>query len=152
VALDADHLAIDCLYHALKAEGARNILPLVGNLTDPSPDLGWRNLERKRLPARGRPDLVLCLALVHHVVIGANIPMAEFLDWLRDLGADLIIEFVTREDPMVGTLLRNKDDQYTDYDAPLFDRQLAARFSIVRRQTLGSGTRIMYHARTGATS
>jgi hypothetical protein len=147
VAMDADQVAIDRLYRALKAEGSRTILPLVVNLTDPSPDLGWRNLERKRLTERGRPELVLCLALIHHVVIGANIPLAEFVAWLRSLDADLIIEFVTREDPMVKTLLRNKEDQYGDYHTEVFERELSARFSVAAREPLGSGTRIMYHAR-----
>jgi ribosomal protein L11 methylase PrmA len=146
VAMDADQVAVDRLYRALHAEGDRTILPLVVNLTDPSPDLGWRNLERKRLVSRGRPELVLCLALIHHVVIGANIPLAEFLEWLRSLGAELIIEFVTREDPMVKTLLRNKEDQYADYQLDVFERELAARFTLARRQALGSGTRIMYFA------
>ena len=146
IAMDADHLAIDKLYQALKAEGASNILPLVLNVTDPSPNLGWRNLERKRIEERGRPDLILALALIHHVVIGGNIPMGEFVQWLRDLGGDLIIEFVTRKDPMVVTLLRNKDDHYADYDEDVFERELAARFRIAKREPLGSGTRIMYHA------
>lgn len=147
VAMDADQVAIDRLYRALKAEGSRTILPLVVNLTDPSPDLGWRNLERKRLSGRGRPELVIALALIHHVVIGGNIPLAEFLEWLRSLDAHLVIEFVTREDPMVKTLLRNKEDQYGDYHTDVFERELAARFTVATRQPLGSGTRIMYYAR-----
>jgi SAM-dependent methyltransferase len=146
VAMDADHVAVEQFYRTLEAEDARTILPLVVNLTDPSPDLGWRNMERKRLPDRGRPELVLCLALIHHVVIGGNIPLAEFLEWLRTLGASLIIEFVTREDPMVKALLRNKDDQYGDYHQDVFERELSARFAITRCQPLGSGTRIMYYA------
>ena len=125
---------------------------LIVNVTDPSPALGWRNLERKRIDERGRPELVLALALIHHVVIGGNIPMAEFVQWLRDLGGDLVIEFVTRADPMVVTLLRNKDDQYADYDEQVFERELAARFTVVKREPLGSGTRIMYHARPMSTS
>ena len=89
VAMDADHLAIDKLYQALKSERVTNILPLIVNVTDPSPNLGWRNMERKRIDERGRPDLVLALALIHHVVIGGNIPMAEFVQWLRDLGGEI---------------------------------------------------------------
>jgi hypothetical protein len=147
VAIDADHLTIDRLYERLKSEPVPNILPLVGNLADPSPDLGWRNRERTRIAARGRPDLVLGLALVHHLVIGANLPLVEVLDWLRELEADLVIEFVTRDDPMVGILLRNKDDQYADYDVGLFERELAARFTVVERQPLDSGTRILYYGK-----
>ncbi len=146
VAMDADHLAIDKLYRALKSERVPNILPLVVNVTDPSPNLGWRNMERKRINERGKPDLVLALALIHHVVIGGNVPLAEFMEWLHELGGDLVIEFVTRQDPMVVTLLRNKDDHYSDYTEENFERELAARFRVVRRQPLGSGTRVMYHA------
>ena len=146
VAMDADHVAVDKLYRALKAERVDNILPLVVNVTDPSPPLGWRNLERRAITDRGRPDLVLALALIHHVVIGGNIPTAEFIQWLADLGGDLVIEFVTREDPMVVTLLRNKEDHYADYHQDVFERELSARFHIAKRQALGSGTRVMYHA------
>jgi hypothetical protein len=146
VAMDGDHVAIDRLYRALKADRVPNILPLVVNIADPSPNLGWRNMERKRIDERGRPDLVLALALIHHVVIGANIPLAEFVEWLFDLGGDLVIEFVTREDPMVATLLRNKEDHYHDYHEDVFERTLAAKFQIVKRQALGSGTRILYYA------
>jgi hypothetical protein len=146
VAMDADHLAVDKLYLALKSERVTNILPLVVNVTDPSPNLGWRNMERKCINERGQPDLVLALALIHHVVIGGNIPLAEFVQWLRDLGGDLVIEFVTRKDPMVATLLRNKEDHYSDYDEQVFERELSSRFRIARREPLGSGTRVMYHA------
>jgi hypothetical protein len=147
VALDADHLAIDRFYEELKADGNRKILPLVGNLADPSPDLGWQNLERRRLIARGHPDLVLCLALTHHMVIGANIPLTEWLGWLGDLRADLVIEFVTRQDPMVEKLLRNKAETHDEYDLANFERELNARFSVLQRESLGSGTRFLYHAR-----
>src|SRR5262249_47141965 len=116
VAMDSDHLAIERFYRALKVEGRSSILPLLGNVADSSPNLGWKGTERKGLIERGKPDLVLCLALIHHLVIGANIPLAELIDWLSQLGSDLVIEFVTKEDPMVKSLLRNKPDNYADYE------------------------------------
>lgn len=143
-------LAIERLYRALKAEGNHSILPLVINVADTSPNLGWRGLERKTLTDRGRPDLTLCLALIHHMVIGANIPLREFVDWLASLGTSLVIEFVTKEDPMVRTLLRNKRDNYCDYEIEYFERCLARTFNVARRETLLSGTRILYFAKTKA--
>jgi SAM-dependent methyltransferase len=145
VAVDADELSVERLYLALKADGVRNVLPLIGNLADPSPGLGWRGHERLPLPARGRPDLVYALALIHHVVLGANIPLDEFVDWLAALGSDLVIEFVGRTDPMVEALLRHKEDLFTDYDQDYFERCLVARFQIVRREPIGA-TRTLYHA------
>ncbi|HEY8370222.1 MAG TPA: class I SAM-dependent methyltransferase [Thermodesulfobacteriota bacterium] len=147
VAMDSDHLAVERLYQALRGEGHPRILPLVVDLIDASPGLGWRGLERKPLAARGRPDLVLCLALIHHVVLGGNVPLAEFVDWLADLGGDVVIEFVTRDDPMVGRLLMNKDDRYRDYDVEPFERALEARFAVEGREVLASGTRILYYGR-----
>jgi ribosomal protein L11 methylase PrmA len=146
VTVDADPLAIDRLYGELQREGPANILPLVGNVADPSPGLGWRGLERLPLSGRGRPDLILCLALIHHVVISANVPLAEVVDWLASLGGELVIEFVTKDDPMVKTLLRNKDDQYTDYDQGLFEARLDLRYRVVARETIQGGTRTLYHA------
>ena len=123
VAMDGDWKAVENLYQREKAgKASRSILPLVVNLADPSPSQGWLGLERKDLAARGRPDLTLCLALVHHIVISANIPLADFIRWLASLGTSLIIEFVGRDDEMVQTLLANKEDQYDDY--PVF-RNLA---------------------------
>jgi hypothetical protein len=152
VAMDSDHRTIERLYRELRAEGRRTILPLVMNLVDASPNLGWRGTERKTLALRGTPDLTLCLALVHHLVIGANIPMHEFIDWLASLNTDVVIEWVSKADPMVQTLLRNKRDDYTDYDPQVFERCLGQSFDIVRREPLASQTRTLYFAVAGRRS
>ncbi|MCY4386156.1 MAG: class I SAM-dependent methyltransferase [Desulfurellaceae bacterium] len=148
LAMDIDTLVIERFYRELTRDRSPNILPLIGNVADPAPNLGWRGLERKALVERGRPDLTLCLALLHHVVISAHIPLREFITWLASLGTALVIEFVTRDDPMVRTLLRHKADHYTDYDLEYFERCLAEMFTIDQRETLESGTRILYSARS----
>ena len=58
---------------------------------------------------------MLCLALIHHVHISANIPNTLFLKWLHSLQAAVILEFVHREDEMVVKLLTNKKEQYEVY-------------------------------------
>jgi hypothetical protein len=121
---------------------------LVSNLADQTGGLGWRALERKPLADRGRPELTLCLALIHHLVIGAGIPMSELLDWFAELGTSLIIEFVAKEDPMVQKLLQNRRDRDRDYEREVFERLLSARFEVVRKEPLGSGTRTLYFAKT----
>lgn len=146
VALDADIVCIDRMYHGLKEEGSRTVLPLVCNLADPSPALGWRNRERSVLVDRGTPDLTLCLALVHHLVIGAGIPLPEFVEWLRSLGSTLVIEWVSKDDPMAARLLRRKEDAYTDYDSGVFEQCLTGAFRVTERVRLPSGTRTLYAA------
>jgi hypothetical protein len=148
VAMDGDWMAIEHLYRAQTTRSDRErILPLVVNLTDPSPGLGWLGRERRSLPDRGRPDLTLCLALIHHIVIGANVPLRDFIGWLAGLGTSLVIEFVRREDEMVQSLLRNKDDQYADYHPEVFEATLAEHFEIADRRPLKGGKRTIYFAR-----
>jgi len=145
VAFDYDPATVEALYRSLREEGERRILPLVVDLADPSPGLGWRGMERRPLEARGTPDLALALALVHHVSITANVPVAELLDWLRGLGATLVIEFPKREDPMVRRLLSGKrEGSNADYELDVFERELASRFEVERREELPSGTRVLY--------
>lgn len=146
VAIDRDELTVARLYVSLRAEGVDNVLPLVADLTDPPPPLGWRGRERKSLAERGRPDLVLCLALLHHAVIGGNVPLPEFVAWLGELGGELVIEFVTRDDPMVQRLLRNRVDQYSDYTLESFEACLRRHFEVLRCQPLCEGRRLLYHA------
>ena len=147
VAVDADQGPVELLYRDLRDGGDETILPLTMNVADPSPGLGWRGLERLPLPDRGLPDLVLALALVHHVAIGANVPVREFVSWLRDLGSALVIEFPTRDDPMVQKLLASKrDGLHPDYERGFFERCLQEAFDVQRSEQLGSGTRILYYA------
>ena len=133
VALDGDAAVVDRLYRSLAAEGNTTILPLAVDVTDPSPALGWHGLERLTLDARGRPELTLCLAVVHHVAISGNVPVPEFLSWLAELGTSLVIEFPTRDDPRVAALLRRKKaGAHPDYDREPFERALAERFEVER--------------------
>lgn len=147
IAADGDHVAVDGLYRSLRESGDTRILPLVLNLADPSPNRGWRGKERLAFTERSRPQLVLALALIHHLVISRNVPMQEFVDFLADSGGDLVVEFPTPEDPMVQGLLRNKaEGVHDDYTVDVFEAALARRFDIRRREELPSGTRICYHA------
>jgi ribosomal protein L11 methylase PrmA len=145
VAFDYDHATVEALYRSLRSEEDSKILPLVANLADPSPGLGWRGLERRPLEQRGKPDLILALALIHHVSITANVPIAEFLDWVRGLDAAMVIEFPKRDDPMVRRLLSGKrTGSNSDYELETFERELGQRFQVSKTEALPSGTRVLY--------
>jgi SAM-dependent methyltransferase len=147
VAVDFDAETVEGMYRALRSEGIRNILPMTMSLSDPSPSLGWRGAERPRLEERGDPDLILCLALVHHVTITDNVPVADFVRWLAERGSELIIEFVDREDPMAATLLSRKaPGSNPDYERDNFERCLEEHFTIARRINVPPGTRTLFHA------
>lgn len=147
LAIDADHATVERLYRALAEEGQRRILPLVIDVCNPSPDCGWRERERRSLLRRGRPDLTLCLALVHHLAITRNVPLAEIVAWLAELGSPLVVEFPTAEDPMVQRLLAGKrEGAHGDYTREEFERRLTEAFVLQRGEQTPSGQRILYEA------
>jgi hypothetical protein len=147
LALDADQLVVDQLYRALRSERDARILPLFMNLADPSPGIGWRGRERLPFAERSRPDLVLALAVIHHMSLTNNVPLPDVIDFFADVTPELVIEFPTPDDQMVKRLLRNKREGiHDDYTLERFEACLADRFDIRRREELEAGTRIMYHA------
>jgi len=149
LALDADDVILDELYRSLTGTGPDNVLPIVQDLADPSPGIGWRGLERPPLVDRSSPDLILCLAVIHHLVIGRNIPVRAFVDWLADLGARSILEFVSPDDPMVRALTLNKKPHeiHTDYNETDLRSYLVERFVIESEEELPGRTRRLFALR-----
>ncbi len=142
VALDADDVILDEFYRSLSTHGIDNVLPMVQDLADPSPGIGWRGLERPPLVDRSSPDLVLCLAVIHHLVIGRNIPLRAVVDWLASLEARVILEFVSPNDPMVRALTVNKKPHeiHRDYNESDLRLYLEERFVIEREHELPGRT------------
>lgn len=145
VSVDGDADSIEQLYLKEHAEGGGKILPLVMNLANLSPGQGWMGKERAAFDQRAKPDLVMCLALIHHIRVSANIPLDLFLDWLRSLGAEIVIEFVDRHDEMFVKLLARKTVTYPDYSLEAFERLVAERFRVVSREPLKDDRRQIYH-------
>ena len=151
VAFDADYLAIERLYRQLRRQKRGSILPLVMNLAQPSPPLGWRHQERAGLEQRPKPDMTLALALVHHLALSANVPLGEFVSFAAALGGELLVEFPTREDAMVKRLLGRKTEQHPDYSRDSFERELGRHFFVRKTLDLLGGHRRLYHAVPRAT-
>ena len=144
IAMDADHNAVNLLYHDLRSHGPSNIIPLVMDLANLSPAQGWAGCERQAFTGRRSPDLVLCLALIHHLRVAANVPLTLVLDWLRSLNAVVILEFVDRQDEMFQTLLMNKREDYSDYSTEHFHTEVRKRFSIRERLQLKDNLRVLF--------
>ncbi len=143
--LDGDHDAVQQLYLKEKTEKDSKIISAVMNLANISPNHGWAGQERAALDNRRKPDLVLVLALIHHMRISSNIPTSLFLSWLRGLDAEIVIEFVTRKDEMVVKLLAHKSEQYLDYNVEQFASECEELFQISDRQILKGGKREIFH-------
>ncbi len=148
VALDIDERSVAAIW-ARARKGSLPVLPLVGNFGRPTPALGWRNSELESLLARaaGSFDLVLMLAVVHHLRVTEGVPMAEQFDAVAAITRrHLLVEFVPVGDPMFAALARGREPLYDDCRRPAFEATLQARFQVERQQELPNG-RVLYLAR-----
>lgn len=144
VAMDGDERAVARLYERTKSHAKGEILPLVIDLTDPSPDTGWRGRERLCLISRGRPDMIFFLALVHHLALTKSIPLDEIVGWLAETGTRVVFEFVHREDRMAQHLLRNKEERYEGYSLQRFRGLLNGRFVVEDEREICEGQRTLF--------
>jgi ribosomal protein L11 methylase PrmA len=144
VSIDSDSGAVELNDRAAVEETTENLLPLLIDLTNPSPSLGWQNEERLSLRERGPADAVLALALIHHLAIGNNVPLADIAGWFSRLTRWLILEFVPKQDSQVQRLLSFRADIFDDYHEEGLEKAFAGAFRIVSRQPVRDSARVLY--------
>jgi len=144
IAFDIDPGAVEQNYLQVKEEKESNLLPLVLDLTNPSPDLGWDNRERLSLVGRGTPEAVMALALVHHLAIANNVPLPMLAEYFSRLGRYLIVEFVPKSDSQVKRLLATREDIFPDYAFEPFEAIFGERFKILAAEQIEDSERKLY--------
>jgi ribosomal protein L11 methylase PrmA len=144
VSFDVDPAAVERNYRRVKAEGETGILPLLLDLTNPSPSQGWAGRERLSLEERGPADAVLALALIHHLAIGHNLPLERVAGYLSRLGRTLIIEFVPKSDSQVARLLLSRPDIFPEYTKEGFETAFDRYFEIESRSRVEESERWLY--------
>ena len=144
VAMDIDPAAVELGWRRVRKEGETNLLPLLCDLTNPSPALGWQHHERDSLLQRGPTDAVLALALIHHLAISNNVPLGQAAAFFAAAGRVLIIEFVPKDDSQVQRLLASREDIFDDYTREGFEAAFASQFRIVRSEPIPGAKRVLY--------
>ncbi|HTD92275.1 MAG TPA: hypothetical protein VK644_00615 [Chitinophagaceae bacterium] len=148
LAVDFDPFCIDALYKAIKKDNEKKLQPGILDLSNPSPAIGVNNEERMPFLQRVNVDIVLALALVHHLAIGKNIPFEKIADLFHRLGRILVIEFVPKTDEKVQLMLETKPDIYTDYTEDNFVSSFSTYFSIAERQEVEDTGRVLFLMKT----
>ena len=161
VSHDIDELAVEQNYLALRAanqhaKSAGSLLPLVLDLTNPTPAIGWHNEERSAFKERCRADTLLALALIHHLAISNNTPLAKIAASFAELTEVLIIEFVPKGDSQVDRLLATREDIFNQYDQVNFEAAFAEHFDLLEQHPVEGSQRVLYSFKakrpTGAAS
>lgn len=130
ISFDIDPAAVEKNYLELKKNDEKHILPLVLDLTNPSPGIGWENTERKSLIDRGPTDTAFALALIHHLAISNNLPFDKIANFFRMICTNLVIEFVPKSDSQVQRLLSTREDIFNEYTEEQFKRVFNKYFTI----------------------
>ena len=142
IGFDSDHRALDAGYERALKEGL-NFLPLYMDITNPSPSQGWSENERGGLSVREKPDGIIALALLHHLVIGRNIPLNYVINWILNLAPSGIIEFVPKNDPMVKQLLAHREEIFSGYTLENILNQINLGSRIIKKETITENGRIL---------
>lgn len=144
LAADGDPYCINSLYLELKKTRNTNTQPLIIDLANPSPAIGFNNRERNSFLQRLQPDLVVALAVVHHLAIGRNIPLEQLALFFSAAKKYLIIEYVPKEDSKVQLLLQHKEDIYDHYTIADFVQAFGHYFSIIKQEAIGGSGRTLF--------
>ena len=144
VAFDFDPGAVSQNYIQVRKNQETRLLPLVMDLKNPSPGLGWGNEERQSLIDRGPADLVLALALVHHLAISNNVPLARLSNFFKRICQHLIIEFVPKSDSQVQRLLQSRRDIFDDYSVANFEMAFEYNYDTLQKHPVAGSQRVLY--------
>jgi hypothetical protein len=150
IAFDIDPAAVERNYLDGRAKKDQHLLPLVADLTNPSTGLGWAGTERLSLEQRGPADLVLALALVHHLAVGNNVPLANISEWLARIARGLVIEFVPKSDSQVQRMLASREDIFDEYSPAGFEAAFARHFIVEAKEPIAGTQRVLYQMRRRA--
>lgn len=144
VSFDIDPAAVEQNYRTVKLKKDQNILPLVLDLTNPSPAIGWDNTERDSFGARGIVDMALALAVIHHLAISNNVPLPQLANFFAARCKWLVIEFVPKSDSQVQKLLTSREDIFPTYTREGFEAAFSARFTIRKSEPVHDSLRTLY--------
>ena len=145
VAFDIDPSAVEINYRQVRKQSESSLLPLILDLTNPSPRLGWNSNERDALTDRGPVDCIMALALIHHLSISNNVPFGRVASFFAELCSNsLIIEFAPKSDSQVQRLLRSREDIFIEYDREHFEQSFSEYFTIRRAEAIDGSERILY--------
>ena len=144
VSFDMDPACVERNYQTVRERKEEKVLPLLLDLVNPSPGIGWANRERSSLAARPRPDAILALALIHHLAISNNVPLPHIADYFAELSDWLVIEFVPKSDVRVKTLLASRKDIFPSYTREGFEAAFGRRWVILETADIPGSERTLY--------
>ncbi len=150
IVTDIDSNAVDYNYQQLQKNGENNMLPFVCDVLQPAPAIGFNNTERNSLIERLQeyaPDVTMALALIHHITLSGNVPFEKSAEFFAKYSKNLIIEFPTRDDSWVQSLLVRKREfieHFNFYNVKEFEEGYSKYFQLEKKEMIAGTKRILY--------
>lgn len=143
VGFDFDPTSLDLAYNGAKKEG-KPFLTLYLDASNPSPNQGWLQSERRGFAQRTRSQALIALAFIHHLAIAKNTPLLQLIDWLIDIAPCGVIEFIPKDDPTIIKMLALREDIFMNYNQQAFEDLLTAKATIINKQCVSDAGRVLY--------
>lgn len=144
VAFDIDYAAVEKSVSACREKKEKYLLPLFLDLANPSSGIGWAHTERMSLRDRGPADMVLALALIHHIAISNNVPFDAIASFFSDIGKIIVVEFIPKSDSQVKKILATREDIFSDYTEAGFEKAFSHYFVIEKKVPVRGSERTLY--------
>ncbi|MCA0402997.1 MAG: class I SAM-dependent methyltransferase [Proteobacteria bacterium] len=154
ISTDIDPIAVDQNYIINKQNNINSIVPLIIDLTNPSPAIGFANRERNSFFERiveKKLDCILALALIHHLCLSNNCTFSMVLNYFKQMANFLIIEFIPAEDSWAKELLDRKREfkyLFDFYNQNAFEKSCTEFFEIIKKEQLAGSLRTIYLLKT----
>ncbi len=145
IALDYDPKCIEYITKKVSDLNVNNIFTLVGNIAEPSPTLGYFNSETISMNKRLKSQLVLCLALFHHLIITNKLSFKQTFYMLNEYCNEyLIIEYVPKDDKKFLMISEFSKIYLKIYTLSNFKTELMSYFNILEEKPLNDSGRILF--------
>ncbi|WP_295234433.1 hypothetical protein [Sediminibacterium sp.] len=145
VSIDNDCDVVDINYQLNKKLAIKNIYPLVIDILNPTPSFGWKGMEYESFIERSKSDLVLALALIHHLYFKHYVSFNKMADLFYELGENLVIEFVEKEDSQILLFDELFEGQKVGYNSDAFENAFTKKFTILNKTKIPESNRLLYY-------
>lgn len=145
IAFDADPASVAKLTHRVLKEG-HNVLPLCMDLLNPTPASGWKLKQFSSALDRFPCDLVMALALIHHLVLSQMQDFPRVVELLKAFSKRwVLIDFVPLDDPRSQQILADyRREEFGWYTEDNFLKVLNGQFSSVEKHPSWPEGRSLY--------
>ena len=144
MSIDIDWNCVEKNYLINQKKKIDNVTPILADLSNPSPGIGWMNKERSPIYSRiGEPGLICLFAVIHHI-INRNVPIDFIIDFIAKSSKHVLIEYVPLSDPKSQIIFASRGDEFTYPSQEEFEEKVSGQFNVVEKKKLAQTDRILF--------